>query len=225
MLKLKGLILTGMGVAAMTGTLFARADTITQHWSFTNTGNATDNFSYNLFDSNLGTLTGVRYRLVDSNTATVQVYNFNGSPQAFTDAKTSVEVKIFGPPSAHQYIDDTVSATVASGTAAVGLNNYSGVTANHDVTQSFSPINFSIYQIAGGGAAGDQLEESTSAFNSTVTAGSGVLAGGSGTISADLYLYYDYTSSTTPEPGTWALLAASASISAIGIRRRRMVRK
>ena len=225
MLKLKGLFLAGLGVMALASTTFAKADTITQHWSFTNNGSASDSFDYNLFNSNIGTLTGVRFRLVDSNTATVQVFNGTASPQSFTNASTSATVNISGPPSAHQYISDTVSATVASGVAAVGLNSYPGVTANHDVTQSVLPIDFGNYQAAGGGVVTDALVETTSAYSSTVTSVGGVFGGGTGTINADLYLYYDYTTSATPEPGTVALLLASASVSVVGIRRRRNARK
>ena len=225
MFKFKGLFLAGLAATALLSSTMSRAETITQHWNFTNSGSANDYFNYDLFNSNLGTLTNVRFRLVNTNTADVRLYNLTGSSQDFTNASTAVTVDIFGPPSGQNYISDTITSTVASGTADIGFNDYPGFSATHDVTQYVDSGLFSNYQAAGGGVSANQLQEVTSDYHSSVSAPIFVFAGGGGTTTADLYLYYDYTSSVTPEPGTIALAIASGAVSFVGLRRRRHARK
>jgi hypothetical protein len=56
---------------------------------------------------------------------------------------------------------------------------------------------------------------------------SSLFFGGSATIGGTLTLVYNFNGPTTPgtpEPGAWALLVATASVSVAGLRKRRMTK-
>jgi len=200
----------------------ASATDIVQHWDFLTTGALNTLETYQLFNQSIGTLTGVKFELVSATNAEVDIFNSNGPGQTFTNAHTSTTVSIAGPPSAFVYVSETLNGNVASGTVNAPFTPFAGLVDNKDVTDSVLATNFSHYQAIGGGTSGENLTLNITSPTSGVTAVAGIGAGGSATASGTLYLTYSYDSfSTTPEPGTWALVFASASVSLVGLRRRR----
>jgi hypothetical protein len=227
----KPLVLAGLaaGLVALCGT--SRASSITQIFNIPTTAAPfTAPFTYNLFDSNLGMLTSVTLQLATTSTAEVDVFDTNplGTDEPFTDATASFHLTVTGPPGAMNYITDTITAGPISGTAAGPFLNetkFPGVTGtdNSGLIQVLSP-NWPVnYEAPGGGTAGSALVFSVGAgtFGGTAT---DVAFSGSGTVGGTLTLVYNYlppATPGTPEPGTWALLFASASVSVAGLRRRR----
>ncbi len=186
-----------------------------------------------MFDTNLGTLTNVRYELVSDTNAVLNVYNFNTNPEIFLNAHTTSNITVTAPPATHLYFNTSLSGSVASGIVGSmvgpvpGQNNYNGLTDHQDISALVSTP-FTGYFAPGGGLSPilQSINLHLSDATSSGTAGSGVGFGGSSTTSGTLYLRYDFTSSRTPEPGTWALVIASASVTLAGVgRRRRIARK
>ena len=226
MLKVNRLLLTGLAATVLAYGPSAKADTITQQWDFVAGSTQTFNETYNLFNSNLGTLTNVRFRLVSDTNAEVQIANSNAFGTSYSDANSTTTVLVQGPPSAFTYVNQVLATASHSGfIGASSLVTFSGELDHQDSTTAVGGGSFYAYQQAGGGTAGDSIDVTVQNPHSEGTGGSGVFFGGSATTSGRLYLYYDFTSTTTPEPGTWALVIASASVSVAGIRRRRVARK
>jgi hypothetical protein len=229
MLRLNRLLAAlGLLVTVVASGIGATADTLTQHWDFSATGATDFPFQYFLFDTSLGALTNVRYELIADTNAVLNVYNFNPNPELFLNAHTSSNVSVMAPPSASVYFNTTLNGSVASGVVEAmvggvpGQTDYNGLTDHQDISALVSTP-FTGYFAPGGGLSPilQSINLHVSDATSSGTAGSGVGFGGSSTTSGTLYLRYDYTSSRTPEPGTLALVFASASVAVAAVRRRR----
>jgi len=227
------LMVAGIAVGVLAASNAARATTITQSWNIPTVGTPiTINEPYNLFNSNLGTLNSVTIQLILDGTADIQVFNSTGAPQTFTNASTSVPLSVTGPPTVTTYISSTITASIPSGSVtSAPFTDFPGVAATFNSGLVGVPIiDWGSFAAFGGGASLFPLTFFGGAATSSITSVSGIGAGGSATVgdaSSFLYLVYNYTPAVVtgvPEPGTWALLAASGCVSLMGIRRRRTVK-
>jgi hypothetical protein len=232
--------MAGLTVGILAVTAGARASTITQSFNIPSQATAfSHSIDYSLFNSGLGTLTGVTLDLSTTSVVEIDVYNINLSPQAFTNAKATFPLTVTGPPGSTTYITDTITAGPISGTAnpatlSVGPppglvpteTVFPGVPGNENsgVVPVPSADWVGNWEKPGGGLSVTDLVFSSGIGNYSGSANSGVFFGGSGSVSGTLTLVYTYTAGTTPEPGAWALLVASASVSLAGLRRRRMAK-
>jgi len=221
----------------------ANASTITQLFGIPSTSIPfLQNINYNLFDTNLGTLTSVTIRLQTTSLAEVDVYNNTGSDQPFTNATASFPLTVSGPPGITTYITDTITAGPINGTANGGPGvvetKFPGVTGTDDSGNVAIPnVDWALnFEQAGGGVAPATINVSAGNGSYAGSAPSGVFFGGSGALSGTfntppdglvgVTLIYTYTAGTpgAPEPGTWALLIATGSVSVFGLRRRRALK-
>jgi len=204
-----------------------------------NNGNIVNSIPYSLFNSTLGTLTGVTLELVTTDTVTSEVFNFSGSAQSVTNASAKFPLTIYGPPTTVSppydlttYLSTTtITAGPYTGIAAEGgpdvLGSASGNTDSGVVVVPSSdwPAN---WETPGGGSSSTDLVFASGSGSYTGNANSGVFFGGVASVSGSFTLIYTYQpnlSFGTPEPGAWALLMASASVSLAGLRRRRRMTK
>ena len=178
----------------------------------------TDSFTLSSFSTALGTLTGIEILLDDTTSATVDIYNLNSTPAAFTDASASVPLTITGPAGAS--LTDIVTAGPISGVADPGLNTFTGASGNSTVTETLTSGDFAAYETA----TPQSLTFGAVAGNGTYTgtAGFGVLFGGSATAGGTVEVEYTYTPlSAAPEPASWALMMIGFGAMGGVLRRRR----
>ncbi len=233
MLTMKNkLVAAGLSIGLLAGVSTARANTIVQSFNIPTQAPGVDNFTYNLFNTNIGNLTSVTLELVLNATADVEIFNSSGSPQTFTNAFTSFPITVTGPPGPITFITTSVSANIASGTTDSALEDQFPGTAGHTdsgiipVSNTFWPGN---YETAGVGTSAFPLTFTAGSASSGVTgpANGSLGAGGNGSVgdaNSFLYLVYNYDPPAAPgmpEPGAWALLVASGAVSVAGLRRRR----
>jgi hypothetical protein len=231
MLTLKNkLVASGLTAGLLAVTALAHANTVTQSFNIPNQPPGVQNIVYNLFDSNLGTLSSVTLELVLNGTANVTVFNTQSFSQSFTNAFTSFPLTVTGPPGPTTFITTTLSANIPSGTVPGGGETFPGTPAHTDSGVINVPIiDWGSYQTPGGGVSLTDLVFTAGAASSGVTgpADGSLGAGGGGTVgdpSSFLTLIYNFqppASPGTPEPGAWALLVASGAVSVAGLRRRR----
>lgn len=223
-----GILGIAAGLLAVGG--LSQADTITQTLNIgTNAPSFTTNLPYNLFDSNLGTLTGVTVELTTASTATVTIANLTGTPQSYTNASAVFPLTVTGPPGSTTYVSTSISATSAGGTVAPNSSVNIPVTGTSDsgaipipnVPSTTWPTYF---EAPGGGTDTFPFVFTASAGTYSVTGGD-LLVGGSGSVGGTVTLVYTYQATgTVPEPGTWALVVASAGVSIAGLRRRKIAK-
>ncbi len=199
----------------------ASADTITQPFTIPNqTVPFSNPFTFNLFDTTLGTLNSVTIFLGTSATAEVDIHNGNATPRAFTNAKATIPITATGPASIT--VTNSLIAGPFSGTAAPGDSAFPGVTGSTSASVSVPVSNFGSYEGSGGGASTITAASSDGVYSGS--GGTGVFFGGSASASGNVIITYNYTptsTSSTPEPGTWGLLVAGASTGLVLVRRRR----
>jgi len=205
MKNLTNLPCLAVGVALACAAASVQGATITQTQSY---GPSTVPFSttklFNLFDSNLGTLTSVEVILNTTATAEVDIFNITGIPQAFTGATATVPVTATGPGGASASTAPT--AGPFSGTANPGLNSFPGLTASAMGT-SFPSV--APYEAPSGGINLVTLTVAGVNGNYSGSAAPGVFFGGSATASGTVQLIYTYTS-TVPDGGVTLALLGSA---------------
>jgi len=226
------------GIVVTAGT--AKANTITQLFGIpTQDVSFAQGFTYQLFDTNLGTLTGVSIRLQTTSTAEIDIFNSTGSPISFSNANASFPLTVTGPPGATTYISETVVAGPISGVANPGPNAFPGLSSTNDSGFVAVPnVDWALnFEAAGGGPSTPQQVIVTAGPGTySGTSAPGLLFGGSAQVSGTfdtppfglvgVTLVYTYTSGTpgAPEPGTWALVIATGSVSVLGLRRRRALK-
>jgi len=200
----------------------ASADSIVQNFTIpTQTVPFTNPFTFNLFDTTLGTLNSVTIFLGTSATAEVDVINLSPGAKAFSNATATIPITATGP--AAITVTDTLTAGPVSGTtnpAAFSTTAVPGVTGSTSNSVGVPTIDFGSYEGVGGGTALITAASSAGTYGGT---GTGVAFSGSATASGTVTVTYDYTpfSAATPEPGTWGLLVAGASTGLVLVRRRR----
>ena len=193
------------GFVGSTGISAAQAAVITQTYNFTPAPEPVPydwNFTFNSFDTSLGTLTGVQVNQILNVTAEVDVFNSTSSAKSFTNATASVPVTLTGPNPTFT-LTTTGITTPISGIANPGFNTFPGQTGS--TSGSISDPNLSIY------ALGAPVPQSWTASggNGTFsgTSSNGVFFSGNASAGGSVTLIYTYTptttsSSTVPEPTT-----------------------
>jgi hypothetical protein len=217
-------VLALLGVGLVIGKT-ASADSITQTFTIpTQTVPFSNPFTFNLFDSTLGTLNSVNIFLGTSATASVNVFNTDpgGAPQSFTNATATIPITATGP--AGITVTDTLVAGPFSGTTNSGFLSekvFPGVTGSTSNNVNVPSLDFGSYEGVGGGTSSLTAASSAGTYGGS---GTNVAFSGSATASGDVVVTYVYTpfSAATPEPGTWGLLVAGASTGLVLVRRRRM---
>jgi hypothetical protein len=225
--------IAGLTVGLLAVSAAVRASTITQVFNIPATATSfTAPFTYNLFDSTLGTLTGVTLDLTTSGTPTVDVLNFTGSAQPFT-AATSVPISVTGPPGTTTYISSTLGTGTISGIVSASATVFPGEAFNGPTVNADSgPVPVLPNTIWPGNWEGVGLNTSTLHVNTGAetingAGATGLFFGGSAVVGGSLTLTYNFNPPSTPgtpEPGAWALLVATASVSVAGLRKRRMTK-
>jgi uncharacterized protein (TIGR03382 family) len=209
--------LAGIGLAIAGG---ADAQSIVQAFTIpTAAVPINDTFTFNLFNTNLGTLQQVNLALSTSITAEVDVLNFTDSNQAFTNATATIPVTLAAPDA----ITEVAIATAGpiSGTAVIGSNAFTGLASNANTSQIVPMADWSFYE--GVGPMTNTLNASSTSGTYGGSANPGVFFGGSATAGGTITLTYLYQpAGTIPEPGATTFLAAGV-LGSLGmvLRRRR----
>jgi hypothetical protein len=232
--------MVGVGLFSMNASV--HATTITQLLNVPGGTNANTPFivndiPYNLFNSSLGTLTSVTLELTTTDTVSSEVVNINSTPEVVTNASASFPLTIYGPPTT---TSPPYDLTTYLATTTITAGPYTGIAAPDFATtvmgtqggttdSGIVPVPMADWlgnwETPGGGVSGTNILFASGAGNYLGSAGSGVFFGGVASVSGTLTLIYTYQSNGTPEPGALALLLASASVSLVGIRRRRAIKK
>jgi hypothetical protein len=177
-----------------------------------------DTFTLSNFNTSLGTLTGVAVTLSYTTTGEVDVFNSTVSPQAFTNATSSVPLTLTAP--AGLTSSANAVAGPINGVANPGFNAFTGIPGSGTLTVNVLPANFLSFEIPPAAL--------TSSF--TVAAGTGLFSGnsvqgvffgGSATAGGTTTVTYTYTvpSSGAPEPATAALMGGA--LIGLGLLRKR----
>jgi len=219
---------TSLALVAAAGALLsvsAHAQVIVQNFTIpTQAVPFTQSNTFNLFDTNLGTLTGVTFSLTTSITAEVDVFNLTGTPQNFSNATASIPVKVTGPDATS--VTTTAIAGPFSGSvpAPLGIYPFKGLTGTGTNTTTVSSLNFGSYEGVGTGTAQVAINGLVGTYSGQ--AGFGVGFGGSAVAGGTFTLTYNYTlAPITPEPGSSAFLVAGMLGSLGFVVRRRRSRK
>ena len=198
-------VLAGIGLAIGRG---ADAQVIVQPFTIPSQSVPfTNNFTFNLFDTSLGTLNSVSIALATSITAEVDVVNFTPNPQPFTNATASIPVTLTAPDA----ITETATGVAGpiNGTATVlnGITPFSGLQTTASQSTNVPLADFGFYE--GIGPMTGTLIASATAGNYSGSANPGVFFGGSAVASGTITITYLYQpAGTIPEPGATTFLAA-----------------
>jgi len=215
--------LVGLGLAIGTS---ANAQVIVQTFTIpTQSVPFNINFTFNKFDSSLGTLGLVQLDLATSITAEVDVFNSTNTPQNFTNDTASIPVTLTGPGP----VTETATATAGpiNGTVPAGpvVGAFPGITANANNSLNINPLLW-IPNYEGVGPGTGTLNASSTSGSYAGTANTGVFFGGSATAGGTITLRYFYQpAGTIPEPGTTTFLAAGVLGSLGMVLRRRKNKK
>jgi hypothetical protein len=224
--RLTSVASAGIALLALSATV--KAQVITQTFSVPTTATAfSDPITYNLFNSNLGVLQSVTLSLTSTVTANVNFYNFTelGGPfgppttESYTNATASVPVSVGGPGGL------TASVTGTAGPFSGSSSVFETVIPGAPQTLSDSVTitsGLGVWESPPGSATGT-LTASAGAGTYGGSSVTGLTAfGGSATANEAITLTFTYTPPVaTPEPGAWALVLASASVSFAGLLRKR----
>jgi uncharacterized protein (TIGR03382 family) len=196
--------LVGIGLAVIGS---ADAQVIVQTFTVP-TGTAvpfSQNFTFNLFNTSLGTLDTVTVALSTSITAEVDVFNQTGSSQTITGATASIPVMLTAPAG----ISETATGVAGpvNGIAGVGDTAFQGLPASANQSLNVPLIDFSSYE--GVGPLTGTLTAAATSGSYSGSATTGVFFGGSATAGATVTVTYLYQpAGTIPEPGATTFLAA-----------------
>jgi len=166
-------------------------------------------YDANQFNPSLGTLTSVEIEVSSNIVASVDVYNFSGSPQSFTKATASIPITLTGPASLS--LSATGGTAGLAGSAVPGLNTFPGLptTASTSTTLTSSGA---LAPYIGTGVSTLVFDFNAGDGTYSGTAVSGVFFGGSATANATVDVIYTYTAAI-PEPSSVIL----AGIGIVGV--------
>jgi hypothetical protein len=240
------LVVAGVSLGLLSGSVLAHADSSSQSFNIAPQNSASapfvaDNFDFQLFNSSLGTLNSVTVELNVTASASLSVQNVTGSSASFTNGFSSFPITVSGPPVGPTvYLTETALLSgVADTLGPFASQTYSETPTVYD--SGAVPVAGSLlsFEAPGGGLSATDVTVAAGANTTGFTAnpstfaagGNGAFGGpvtaGSPTLNA-ITIVYNYTTnaqnSAVPEPGTWALLVASAGVSVAGLRRRRAVK-
>jgi len=237
MLRTNKVLSSGLGSLMLAGmALTAHANTqsfsVTVPPSGTLTVPFTQPFNLPLFDPSLGTLTGVNIQFSYAMLPVLRVRNTDltvgDPPETFTNGTVTANIGLTGPDATTTFANAGVNNL--SGSVAIGQTlNFPGATVNGSTNTNIAPANFGTYTGPVGSFG------TFNAFANSVSAGG---TGGGFNGGGDLFyngladvsgtgtVTYTYSIPTdTPEPGTWAMMAAGASTGLVALRRRRRNKK
>jgi hypothetical protein len=164
-----------------------------------------ENFTFNLFNSQLGSLGFVELQLAATITAEVDVFNNNASPQPYSNATATIPITLTAPAGFTETA--TGVAGPESGTAAPGETKIPGIAANANSDNNIPMLDWGSYE--GNGLLTGNINASSTPGTYSGTAGNNVFFGGSATAGATITLTYFYIpTGFVPEPGTTTFLAA-----------------
>jgi len=213
--------LVGIGLAIGQG---AGAQVIVQTFTVpagSNVPLTNGNFTFNLFDTTLGTLDVVTVALSTSITPTIDVFNSSGGPQSFSNATATIPITLTAP--------DGITATATavagpvSGTVTGVFTQFPAGTAFSNSSQNVPVGDFSFYEGVGPVTAPLDVTSTNGSYAGTGPANGTIGFGGSATAGATVTITYLYQpAGTIPEPGATTFLAAGV-LGSLGmvIRRRR----
>jgi len=160
-------------------------------------------FSLPGFDTTQGTLTGITLSSTVTGESTLQLINFSGSPQNFSNGDVSFPVVVTGPDSTS--VSVTIAATGISGSigSAFGPYSFPGPTITTSNNVNVAPANFADYE--GTGTFNETFNAANGVGSYSATLPGGVLVGGTVTASEDVTITYTFNSSA-PEPAPMSLL-------------------
>jgi len=194
----------------------AHAISIVQNLSFgTQNVPFTNNFTFNLFDTTLGTLNAITIALTTSATTDVNVVNLTGGPVSYSNATAMVPVSVSGP--GPVTVSTTPTAGPFSGVAVGLVTTIAGGTVSATSSMSVSNALFGLH--SGVGLDTGTLTASSSLGQYSGSAPGGTLSfGGDATASGNFTLTYDYETSVVPVPGA-AMLLGSGLLMVFGLGR------
>jgi len=177
------------------------------------------NFTFNLFDSTLGTLDQVTLSLSTTITAEVDIFNSTAVNQAYTNATASIPVTLTAPDAVTETA--TGVAGPVSGVATPGFNSQTGLPASANTSQNIPMADWGFYE--GVGPMTGNLNAAAATGTYSGNANPGVFFGGSAVAGATITITYFYQpAGSIPEPGATTFLAAGV-LGSLGmvLRRRR----
>lgn len=170
------------------------------------------------FDSSLGTLNGIMLTLATHIVGEINVYNLGATARPFTNAYAQIPVTVTTPGGAS--ITVTTTATRATGSAAPGLNTYSGIDSSASTLLSLVPADFAPYLGNGSSTLLFSLASGDGTYGGT--SAPGLLFGGAALVDGVFSVGYDYDPvAAVPVPAAaWLLGSGLLSLGAACRRRR-----
>jgi len=151
------------------------------------------------FNTDQGTLDSINITLELSLTPVISVYNSTSATEGFTNASVALPVEVNGPGA----LDFTTNAgaSLASGQANPGVNNYSLAATSTSASEQVPSANLDLWENQPGNTVSLAVTPGFPTFQGTAQGG-GLFFGGSATESAKITVQYSYlpTSAAAPEP-------------------------
>ena len=164
----------------------------------------TASFALPQFNTALGTLTGVSIEFDVQNQGELDIFNFSGGPQTFTNAfATGIPINIIAPTPGGPTLP--VSYSLASGNlvSSPPLNQFPGPINNSSLFLNPLPADFGAYE--GAGTASFSISYGNGTFGGSSSAPGGtVFFGGDANSSGTATVTYTYN--PVPEPSSLLLL-------------------
>jgi PEP-CTERM motif len=232
MTRLKKIGLSGVAAATLAfgaifaGTESASADAITQTATETNASTFTYDFTFNGFNTSLGTLTSITLTLMIDETPVEEIINIDSASHNYSNATASfpITAEIMAPGSTTTMVTLTATAGPFTGTAAPGTTDNPGSADTGSQSTNVAMSDWIFYEGSTVVVTG-LLTAQNGSYGGSETDGQGKLFfGGDLSGSSTATLVYNYTPDSVPEPLTLSLFGAGL-VGAAGMSRRRKANK